>query len=168
MNTLTPTNRRRSTQSTPPASTVFHTLGYEQSEPEEYIRRLRKHGVSVVVDVRDMPLSRKRGFSKNQLRELLAAAGIDYIHVQTLGAPKPLRDGLRSGGSWWNYVKAYTSGVLARRSEDIEFLIDLASRERVSLLCFERDPGECHRSLVAHEMVRRSNGHNLQVEHIRY
>jgi uncharacterized protein (DUF488 family) len=147
---------------------VFHSLGYEQSEPEDYLRRLQQHKVSVVVDVRDVPLSRKRGFSKNQLRAALADAGIEYIHVQTLGAPKELRDDLRSGGSWWNYVKHYTSRVLAKRGEDIEFLIDLAGRERISLLCFEREPRECHRSLVADEMVKRSNGSNLQIEHIRY
>ncbi|MCE0484990.1 MAG: DUF488 domain-containing protein [Methylacidiphilales bacterium] len=147
---------------------VFHSLGYEQSEQEDYLRRLKKHKVSVVVDVRDVPLSRKRGFSKNQLREALADAGIEYIHVQTLGAPKELRDDLRAGGSWWNYVKQYTSKVLARRGEDIDLLIDLATRERISLLCFEREPRECHRSLVADEMVKRGNGHNLQIEHIRY
>jgi len=147
---------------------VFHSLGYEQSEPEDYLHRLKKHKVSVVVDVRDVPLSRKRGFSKNQLRESLAEVGIEYIHVQTLGAPKELRDDLRAGGSWWTYVKQYTSKVLSRRGEDIDLLIDLATRERISLLCFEREPRECHRSLVADEMVKRGNGHNLQIEHIRY
>jgi uncharacterized protein (DUF488 family) len=147
---------------------VFHSLGYEQSEPEDYLRRLKKHNVSVVVDVRDVALSRKRGFSKNQLRESLAEAGIEYIHLQTLGAPKELRDDLRAGGSWWTYVKQYTSKVLSRRGEDIDLLIDLATRERISLLCFEREPRECHRSLVADEMVKRGNGRNLLVEHIRY
>lgn len=156
------------TQYTAEEVIVFHSLGYEQSEPEEYLRRLKKHGVSVVVDVRDMPLSRKRGFSKNQLREALAESGIEYIHIQTLGAPKELRDDLRSGGSWWNYVKEYTSKVLSRRGEDIDLLINLATRERISLLCFEREPRECHRSLVADEMMKRGNGHNLKVEHIRY
>ncbi len=148
--------------------TVFHSLGYEQSQPEEYLQRLLKHKVSVVVDVRDVPLSRKRGFSKNQLREALATVGIEYIHVQTLGAPKELRDDLRSGGSWWTYVKSYTSRVLSRRGEDIQNLIELAGQKRISLLCFERDPSECHRSLVAAEMVKLGNGHNLQVQHIRY
>jgi uncharacterized protein (DUF488 family) len=150
------------------STVVFHSLGYEQSEQEDYLRRLQQHKVSVVVDVRDVPLSRKRGFSKNQLREALAQAGIEYVHVQTLGAPKELRDSLRAGGSWWNYVKQYTSKVLSRRGEDIDLLIDLATRQRISLLCFEREPRECHRSLVADEMVKRGNGHNLQIEHIRY
>ena len=166
MKTLTPDAQQ--TPHTPAQAIVFHSLGYEQSEPEDYLHRLQQHQVSVVVDVRDVPLSRKRGFSKNKLREALAEAGIEYIHVQTLGAPKELRDDLRSGGSWWNYVKQYTSRVLSRRGEDIEFLIDLASRERISLLCFEREPRECHRSLVADEMVKRGNGHNLRIEHIRY
>ncbi|MCE0523915.1 MAG: DUF488 domain-containing protein [Methylacidiphilales bacterium] len=162
------TSDARQTRQIAAQTIIFHSLGYEQSEPEDYFLRLRKHGVSVVVDVRDVPLSRKRGFSKNQLREALAELGIEYIHLQTLGAPKELRDALRAGGPWWNYVKQYTSRILSRRSEDIEFLIDLASRERISLLCFEREPRECHRSLIADEMMRQSNGHNLQIEHIRY
>ncbi len=60
------------------AVTVFHSLGYEQSESADYVRRLREHKVWVVVDVRDLPVSRKRGFSKSQLRETLANAGIEY------------------------------------------------------------------------------------------
>lgn len=149
-------------------ATIFHTVGYEQSAPEDFIRRLQQHHVVKVVDVRADPVSRKPGFSKHQLQPLLAAADIDYVHVQTLGAPRELRAALRSSGSWWSYVKAYTSQVLSRSDQEVDFLISLAARDRISLLCFERDPRQCHRSLVARAMIARANGHNLQVQHIRY
>ena len=149
-------------------ATTFHTLGYEQSAPEDFIRRLQQHRVAKVVDVRADPVSRKPGFSKHQLKALLAAAGIDYVHVQTLGAPKELRAELRSSGSWWSYIKAYNARVLSRSIEEVDFLIRLAARERISLLCFERDPDQCHRSLIACAMIERSNGRKLRVEHIRY
>jgi uncharacterized protein (DUF488 family) len=147
---------------------TFHTMGYEQSEPEEFIGRLKQHRVTLVVDIRHQPISRKHSFSKRNLEAGLAEAGIKYIHLQSLGAPKDLREGLKAGGSWWNYVKRYTAEVLDHRGEDVDFLIDLASRECISLLCFERDPEACHRNIVAKEMMKRANGKMLFLEHIKY
>jgi hypothetical protein len=51
-------------------ATTFFTAGYEQSEPEIFLRRPQNHGVEIIVQMRDMPLSRKRCFSKNQLQAL--------------------------------------------------------------------------------------------------
>lgn len=148
-------------------ATTFFTAGYEQSEPADFIRRLQSNGVEMIVDVRDMPLSRKRGFSKNQLQELLAEVDIEYLHVKPLGAPKEIRDPLRAGGSWWEYIKGYER-VLKKQAAEIDALIKLAREKRICLLCFERNPAECHRSLVAREMELRAGDSPVQVEHIRY
>ena len=148
-------------------ATTFFTAGYELSEPEEFLRRLQANGVEMIVDVRDMPLSRKRGFSKNQLQELLAGADIEYLHVKALGAPKEIRDPLRAGGSWWEYVKGYNR-VLRSQAAEIDALIKLSREKHICLLCFERNPAECHRSLVAREMEQRAKDSPVRVEHIRY
>jgi uncharacterized protein (DUF488 family) len=148
-------------------ATTFFTVGYEQSEPEAFLRRLQASGVEMIVDVRDMPLSRKRGFSKNQLQALLAEADIEYLHIKPLGAPKEIRDPLRAGGSWWDYIKGYER-VLRNQAAEIDALIKLAREKRICLLCFERNPAECHRSLVAQEMEQRGKDSPVQVEHIRY
>lgn len=149
-------------------TTTFHTLGYEQSAIEEYIDRLAENGVTLVVDVRQMPLSRKKGFSKNGLRALLEDAGIGYVHYRSLGAPKPLRTELLTTKSWPNYVSQYREQVLRHRRAEVDELVALAADETISLLCFERDPMECHRSLVAHEMVKRGKASGLAVDHILY
>ena len=148
-------------------ATTFFTAGYEQSEPEEFLRRLQNHGVEMIVDVRDMPLSRKRGFSKNPLRALLAEIDIEYLHVKALGAPKEIRDRLHATGSWWEYVKGYAL-VLKKQTAEVDALIKLAREKRIALLCFERNPADCHRSLVAREMEQRAKDSPVQVEHIRY
>ncbi|NRB75051.1 MAG: DUF488 domain-containing protein [Verrucomicrobiales bacterium] len=166
MSTTLTRPRRKSGK--PTKTTVFHTLGYEQSDSDDYVRRLREHGVSVVVDVRDMPLSRKKGFSKNQLRALLEEAGIGYVHYRSLGAPKALRTELIETKSWSNYVAKYREQVLKHRKEEVDELVDLTEKETISLLCFERDPMECHRSLVAREMEKRGKDRGLAVDHIRY
>jgi len=146
---------------------TFFTIGYEQSNPQAFLERLRSHQITLVVDVRQMPLSRKKGFSKNQLRELLAGEGIDYLHLKTLGAPKELRDRLRQNGSWSEYTQGYEK-VLATQNHEIKTLINLARESQICLLCFERDPEVCHRSLVAEKMRMQENSHNFKVEHIRY
>jgi uncharacterized protein (DUF488 family) len=145
----------------------FFTIGYEQSEMPLFLKLLRSREVQVVVDVRAVPLSRKPGFSKNALSASLEAAGIDYLHVVRLGAPKQLRDALRATGSWWNYVKGYTTLLMSRTAE-VDELVTLAARRRICLLCFERDSAQCHRSLIAREMEMRSCGLKLTVDHIKY
>lgn len=145
----------------------FFTIGYEQSSIRRFLSLLRSREVQIVVDVRQIPLSRKPGFSKNQLSTTLENAGIEYRHVVSLGAPKRLREKLRNGGSWWDYIKGYNV-VLKREVEWIDELVSLAATRRICLLCFERDAQQCHRSLVAREMENRSNGLKLKVEHLKY
>jgi uncharacterized protein (DUF488 family) len=145
----------------------FFTIGYEQSSIRRFLSLLRSRDVEIVVDVRAIPLSRKPGFSKNQLGNSLERAGIEYRHVVNLGAPKRLREKLRAGGSWWEYIKGYNI-VLQRELESVDELVTLAATRRICLLCFERDAKECHRSLIAAEMEKRSNGLKLRVEHIGY
>ncbi|MBA4387433.1 MAG: hypothetical protein C0404_05590 [Verrucomicrobia bacterium] len=147
------------------ASTMFWTAGYEQTTPDRFLNALSRTGIEIVVDVRKTPLSRKKGFSKNQLREALSKSGIHYVHVESLGAPKEIRDRLHDGGSWWEYVKSYEKLLQSRHAEVLD-LVELASSQRACLLCFERDASACHRSLVAREMVRLDNGRRMEVSHI--
>jgi uncharacterized protein (DUF488 family) len=145
----------------------FFTIGYEQSSIRRFISLLRSREVEILVDVREIPLSRKPGFSKNHLSASLENAGIEYRHIVNLGAPKKLREKLRSGGSWWDYTKGYNL-VLQREVQWVDELVSLAATRRICLLCFERNAAECHRSLIAREMEQRSNGLKLKVEHISY
>jgi uncharacterized protein (DUF488 family) len=147
---------------------LFYTLGYEKSNLEEFIHRLQKHSVTKVVDVRAVPLSRKKGFSKKALTLHLKQAGIEYHHIRALGAPKALREERRAGAPWTDYVVGYSDLVLRPNHREVEALADLAAKEVISLLCFERNPEECHRSLLATAMIARSKTHHLRVEHIRY
>jgi uncharacterized protein (DUF488 family) len=148
--------------------TKFYTLGYEKSDIATFISRLREHSISVVADVRTLPLSRKKGFSKKGLKAHLAEAGLGYIHTPELGAPKALREKRRAGCSWADYAAGYKQLVLSLREQEVKALADLALRERISLLCFERDPGECHRSLLADAMLKQAGAGALTVIHIRY
>ena len=73
------------------------TIGYEGLDVADLVAQLHKEGITRIVDVRELPLSRRPGFSKARLAAALQEAGIAYEHVRALGNPKPLRDRFKAG-----------------------------------------------------------------------
>jgi len=134
--------------------TCLCTSGYQGQEAAAWSARLLAHGIEVVVDVRDLPLSRKKGFSKSQLSALLGECGIGYLHVKELGNPKVYRDALRDGLDFEEFARIFRTH-LETKAAALEELSELAMSRRVCILCYEDDPTACHRSLVAEWVVRR-------------
>ena len=64
---------------------VIYTIGYEGTDIDRCVATLKAVGVTVLADVRAVAVSRKKGFSKNGLRERLEAEGITYVHLVELG-----------------------------------------------------------------------------------
>jgi len=143
--------------------TVF-TAGYEGKDIDSFLDSLSSHNIQVVVDVREIPLSRKKGFSKSILQQRLAEYDIDYIHIKALGSPSHLRKKVYQDKDFDYFFTNYEK-YLESCQEELEELYEVIN-ERVScLLCFENDPYYCHRSAVA-DRVTRINGAPLQIKHI--
>ena len=140
----------------------IYTVGYEGLGPEEFLRQLRRARVRVVVDVRDVPLSRKRGFSKTALAEALGAAGMDYQHVRSLGCPKFIRDQYRADRDWNAYTVAFMKH-LRQQSQAVSELAGLCEDRAAALLCYEADAGLCHRTYVARAVAAISGGSVLHI-----
>jgi uncharacterized protein (DUF488 family) len=129
------------------------TIGYEGRTPDQLVADLRAAGVEAVVDVRELPLSRKRGFSKSSLAALLRASGIDYLGERRLGAPRVARHQLRDGGAWEPFATAYLAHLDGQEGTLKE--LEAQARQRpTALLCFERDALACHRSLLTGRLAR--------------
>ena len=124
------------------------TIGYEGATMETFLAALEGAGVQRVIDVRQLPLSRRPGFSKAPLAATLKEHGIGYVHLKALGTPKPGRDAAKKGD------RATLETVYAGQLELPEAQAEAARmREMIAempsaLLCFERDPGMCHRTLL--------------------
>lgn len=127
---------------------TIYTIGYEGATQDEVIAALRDAGVRRVIDVRQLPLSRRPGFSKASLRAALAEAGIDYVHLKALGTPKPGRDAAKKGDR--ATLEAVYAGQLELPEAQAEAarMRALAAEMPSALLCFERDPCVCHRTLL--------------------
>jgi len=127
---------------------TIYTIGYEGASLDLFLDRLHRLHVQIVVDVRDVPLSRKPGFSKTALSTALRAMGLRYVHIRELGCPKSIRDLHRSNGDWEAYTRAFMAH-LRKQGKAVRELAQTCARNRAALLCYEADPDQCHRTYVA-------------------
>jgi uncharacterized protein (DUF488 family) len=141
---------------------ILATIGYEKASQPELIAALEAAGIRRIIDVRDVPNSRRAGFSKNVLAASLAAAGIDYVHLKALGTPKEgrLANRARQWERFWAIVERQLDTPEAQH--DLARAAALAGEAPSCLLCFEADPSICHRSAVAERLSR----HGFTIRHL--
>jgi uncharacterized protein (DUF488 family) len=140
------------------------TIGYEQAKPDAVLGELKRAKVALLVDTRAIAASRRRGFSKRQLAASLDETGIGYLHLQKLGTPAEGREAARKGDMktlWRIYNKHIKTPDAQAQLEELIAIV--RSGRSVCLLCFERDPGHCHRSRIA-ELVDEKVG--VKVENL--
>lgn len=137
------------------------TIGYEGTTQPDFIAALEAAGVRRLIDVRQLPLSRRPGFSKTPLKNALAEHGIDYVHLKALGTPPEGREAARKGRH--DEMAAIYRGTLAEPSAIVaaEQLRDLAIEAPSALLCYEREPAHCHRQVLIDEAYPEA-----EVEHL--
>lgn len=126
---------------------ALFTIGYEGAELSDFLATLRRTGVTTLLDVRELPLSRKKGFSKRALEAAVMSVGIEYRHERGLGSPKRLRTQLHGDGDYKSFFAAFSTYL--RAQEPLLKQLAGSLEGGVALMCFERDPATCHRSIVA-------------------
>jgi len=141
--------------------TVF-TIGYEGLDIDSFMFLLSSHSIETVVDVRELPLSRKPGFSKKALSGTLSNHSIEYVHMVKLGCPRSVRNSYRVDGDWKQYTKCFKKHLMAQMDAVTE-LADLVEVSVCALLCYEADFNFCHRKMVA-DAVSKHCG--VKVKHI--
>lgn len=140
------------------------TIGYEGLSQHLFFEALRASGVQTIVDVRELPLSRKRGFSKSALANAAADYEMIYVHLGELGCPRPIRYDYRADSDWTRYMQRFTA-YLDTQTLAIAHLATRIERERCCLMCYEADYNACHRTLVA-ERVAELLGGNVRITHL--
>ena len=131
-----------------PVMTTIFTIGYEATTMADFIAALHGAGVQRVIDVRALPLSRRPGFSKSPLAASLKEAGVDYVHLKALGTPKRGRDAAKKGDVA-TLTAVYDEQLeLPEAQEAAARMLDLAAELPSALLCYERVPCHCHRTLL--------------------
>lgn len=134
--------------------TILYTIGYEGISLEEYLNRLIKNDVKVLVDVRNNPLSMKFGFSKKQLKAFCENLGIDYVHIPEVGIQSDQRQELNTQKDYDNLFEIYKKQNLQKTiSQQQEILRLLKEKKRIALTCFESNICQCHRKHLAEAII---------------
>lgn len=126
---------------------VLSTLGYQGTNLDSFIEFLKRNEIKVLIDVRENPISRKKGFSKNSLRKAVVENEINYVHFPALGSEREIRKEYRITKDWEKFSVKYNE-YLNSRNEDLNELTDLIDNNHCCLMCFEADYHLCHRSII--------------------
>jgi len=132
-----------------PASSVWiGSIGYERYRSvEDFARLLAGAGVERLVDVRELPISRRRGFAKSALAAALAVESIEYLHLRCMGNPKKFRD-LYKSGKVAEGRAGYEHLLAHERTEELRELAVTIQEKRSALMCVEAEEDVCHRQVI--------------------
>lgn len=146
--------------------TMLFTIGYEGISLEEYLNRLLKNNVKILVDVRNNPLSMKYGFSKSQLHRYCNSLGIEYIHFPEVGIQSEQRQELKTQNDYDNLFSLYCKDNLTKTKTTQEKILNLLiEHKRIALTCFEANICQCHRKHLA-EAIENLPNFKYKVKHI--
>lgn len=136
------------------------TVGHSNHEMQVLVNLLKKHGVTAVADIRTTPYSAAAPqFNRDNLKPKLQSEGFKYVHLGNELGAHPQDPACYKDGKVAYSLQAQTS--LFR--EGLQRVIAGAEKHRIALLCVEKDPLDCHRSvLIARELEAQS----VDVAHI--
>ena len=137
------------------------TIGHSNHSMDALLALLKQHGVTAVADVRSAPYSRYTPqFNHDALRDALEAFGIEYVYLGgELGGRPADRSCYDEEGRVLYERVAETDAF----DDGIRVVVHQADEGRVALMCTEKDPLDCHRTLlVAHALASRG----VEVQHM--
>lgn len=145
---------------------AFFTIGYEGISLEEYLNKLIQNNVRLLCDVRKNALSKKYGFSKNELKNACAGVHITYVHLSDLGIPSEERQSLENQDDYNKLFTWYEETVLPNQANKLEELFLLTRHyKRVAITCFENCVMQCHRGRIA-KVIQRLPEWNIPIQHL--
>jgi len=156
---------------------TLRTIGVYGFDQTTFLRTLAEAKVDLLLDVRQRRGVRGSEYAwanAQRLQAALTEAGIGYSHLKELAPTTEMRqlqyaeDEKRGEGKRSRtvlapaYVERYIEEILDRVGLDP--IVRWIGSSSAALLCVERDPEACHRSLVAERLQR---DHGFEVEHLR-
>ena len=135
----------------------LYTIGYEGVAQAALLQTLVFHDIQTLLDIRELPQSRKPGLSKTALGLAANDYGLQYAHIRALGTPRDIRYRRKIDHDEAAFREGFLK-YLATQDAAMHSLVTRAQQERCCLLCYEADAQECHRLFVAARAVEMSGG----------
>ncbi len=147
-------------------SVVLYTIGYEGVSLEDYLNKLIKNGITILIDVRNNPMSMKYGFNKSQLINSCKSIGIEYIHFPEVGIVSDQRQQLVNQEDYDKLFDKYRLDNLKNTVGTQRKILEILKiNKRVALTCFEANICQCHRKHLA-EAITKLDDWQYELKHI--
>lgn len=139
---------------------VLFTIGYSPHIPDSFLRVLKKHKITAVADVRSSPYSQfKPEFNKDQLTQFLNKHGIAYVFLGDFCGARVEDPSC--------YVNGRVDYLLVAENpkfkEGLKRIINGMEKYRIALMCAEKDPITCHRTIL---VCRNLSDKGIDIKHI--
>lgn len=153
----------RARQNTMPQALLIHTIGHSDHTTAAFVDLLRRHGITLVVDVRSQPYSRwAPQFNRDTLKRDLEEAGIAYHFMGDALGGQPSDPALYdSNQERPDYQRVEQTSVY---QTGIDRLLDLAHTDQVAVMCGEGDHRQCHRHLLITQTLLKRGVHVLHIK----
>lgn len=139
---------------------TLYTVGHSNHQAEDFVRMVQRHGVTAIVDVRSHPYSQHNPqFDRERFSALLARSGLAYYYLGDELGGRP-RDPACYVDGRVEYDRVETSVPFR---EGVRRLLQLLREHTPALMCAEKDPLSCHRTLL---VARRMASLDVRVVHI--
>jgi uncharacterized protein (DUF488 family) len=141
-------------------SNSLFTIGHSNLSIEAFMALLQQHEITAVADVRSHPYSRRfPQFNQRELKASLQEMGISYVFLgQELGARTDDRSCYVNGKALYEKIAA-----TALFAEGIQRVLKGLTQYRIALMCAEKDPITCHRTIL---LCRHLKAFDLEINHI--
>lgn len=147
---------------------TIHTVGYEGETIDNFITKLKENKIRILVDIRELPLSRKKGFSKSQLSNHLENNKIEYFNIRELGSPRDVRHFYYESGDFEAFRIEYLNYIRNQETKISELLLlvkNYSNKGNVGVMCFEKDHEKCHRSVLL-DYIQKKFSPDIKICHI--
>jgi len=139
---------------------TLYTIGHSNHKIDDFIRLLRTYEISCIADVRSAPYSRYcPQFNQDPLALALRTADIEYMYLGDRLGARPANGHCCDG----NGVDFECLAKTEEFKSGLARLIEAASQKRLAVMCAEKEPLQCHRSVL---ICRHLRAHTLWIKHI--
>lgn len=139
--------------------TLF-TIGHSNQTQEEFIALLHLHHITAIADVRSMPFSRHTPqFNRDALQHVLKQAGIAYVFLGNQLGARPTAASCYQAGK----VDFHAVGKAEFFQDGLARVRAGAANFNLALMCAEKDPIQCHRTIL---VCRNLRAPNVTIKHI--
>jgi hypothetical protein len=136
---------------------IMFSFGYEGITVESFFNTLLLNNIYTLCDVRKNAFSYKFGFSKSILKTITGAIGVKYIHIPELGIDTALRKLYSSPSDYGKLFEIYKESLSAKTAYLDKLSEYLKSENRLVLMCMEKNPKDCHRTIILNYMAENYN-----------